>query len=276
MAFQFEGSTEGLSENQLKFIEEVLIKRECKNKKVTFENVGAAGDNYMANVRRIVAEDREGKPCKIIVKIASKNPILRTKLNTKNAFYNEHVMYTEVLPKFKNMQIAADVPKEGMLKFAKCYGTYMEEYEELILLEDLKELNYNMLDRFQSLTNECMLSVFKNLAIIHSLSFVLKHKHPKIFDDFTNKLSDIWAMFGEIQQTKEILIQLETFLLNILSDHEDRPKVVQGMIANISPNFAKLTKEDAGSKHTIIQQGDAWTNNIMFRFDVSNLCKLFI
>lgn len=268
-ASTFEGATEGLSENQFKFIKEVLQKRGLANKKVILENVGSAGDNYMANVRRIIVQDLDGKPFKIIVKIASKNPMMRSMLSTHQAFYNEHVMYTEVLPKFKNIQKTAGVSKEDIFKFAECYGSYVEEPDELILLEDLKESNHIMLDRFQSLSNECMLSVLKNLAIFHSLSFVLKHNQPDMFHNFENKLFDIWSTFGRNEQTQNVLIQLEKFTLNLLSDSEERSKVVKGSITKIGSNFAKLRKNDAVSKHIVIKQGDAWTNNIMFRFDVS-------
>ncbi|KAJ0172758.1 hypothetical protein K1T71_011897 [Dendrolimus kikuchii] len=271
--FQYEGATDGFSDNQFKFIDGVLEKRGYTNKKVLIEAVGAAGDNYMANVKRIIVEDAQNKPFKMIAKVAPKFEKLRAVFNTHSVFYNEHVIYTELIPQFKMMQEAANLSNEDMIRFAECYGSYIEEPDELLLLEDLKELNCVMLDRLKPLPEHCMHSVLRNLAIFHSLSFVLKHKNPEFFDTYRQKLFDLWANMGTNEEVKHNLVRIEEYILNLLSDSEDRSKVIKGIITKIGDNLRELVEEETGSEHTVIRHGDAWTNNFMFRFDGDTLLE---
>ncbi|MBN4724570.1 hypothetical protein H4F31_24640, partial [Escherichia coli] len=93
-------------------------------------------------------------------------------------FRNEHVMYTAVLPKFTELQKDAGIPENEQLRYAKCYGSLSEPPNEVILLEDLKTVDFTMLDRFQPLSNNCVKSVLKNFAKLHSVSMALRYKEP--------------------------------------------------------------------------------------------------
>lgn len=267
---QYEGAIEDISENQFKFIGEILKKKKLSDKKVLIEVVGAAGDNYMANVKRIITKDAEGNLFKMVAKIAPKLIQIRNAFNTHRVFKNEHIMYTEVLPKFKEMQESANVPKTDLLTFAECYGSYIEEPDEIILLEDLKEKNCVMLDRLKPLDECFLLPILKKLAILHSLSFVLKQNHPEIFNEISQRLYGFWTNMGNNEQAKTGFIKMEDHLLTLLSDSENKSDIVRGIIRNLSSNLAELSKEDAGTKYTVIQHGDAWTNNFMFILNVSS------
>lgn len=268
--FQYEGATEGLSDNQYKFIENVLEKRGYTNNKVLIEAVGAAGDNYVACVKRIIVKDGENT-FKMIAKVAPKMEKLRAMFNTHKLFYNEHLMYTEIIPQFETLEEDANISELQMIRFAECYGSYIDEPDELLLLEDLKDLNCVMLDRLKPLPEECLRSILKNLAIYHSFSFVLKHKKPKVFDKFKHDLFDIWRNFGNNEEGQKSLITVEDHILKLFSDNEETYKIVNGIITNIGENLTKLNEEDSGSAYTVIRHGDAWTNNFMFKFDVSVL-----
>lgn len=266
----YEGSTEGISETQFKFIGEVLENRGIKNKKIVIEVVGSAGDNYMANVRRLCIPDVNGKLFKIIVKAAPTLLQFRSRTNMQQVFSNEHVMYTQILPKFKKIQEEVNVSKQDILRFAECYGLYPVEPNEGILLEDLTESDFVTLDRFKTLTDDLMRSVLRNFAILHSLSFVLRQKEPETFDNFKQQLYDVWSNMDSMPDTKLYFQNVEKQILDLLSDDKHRTTVFKSTSAgNLTTLVIELCKRNSSSKYNVIQHGDAWIKNVMFKFHVS-------
>ncbi|KAJ8720717.1 hypothetical protein PYW08_006182 [Mythimna loreyi] len=259
--YNFEGDFENINERQLEFINKVIQEQDLKVTKVVFSPVGQAGDNFVANVKRITIEGENGS-LKMVVKIASAFEMLRQMTNTEIMFKNEITMYTEVLPKLVQLQQAAGIPKEDQLKYAKCYGCLNEVPNELVILEDLKELDFTMLNKFESLSNASVRSVLKNFASIHSASYALKKKEPETFDLFKNKLINIWTVIGSNQEMMASMVKFEEEILKVFDDIT-LASLLKNKLVNafkMAVSFSKTT-----DKNSVIQQGDAWTNNIMFK-----------
>ncbi|XP_030030806.2 uncharacterized protein LOC115447738 [Manduca sexta] len=269
MGLEFEGATDNISERQLSFISEVLEKRGYKDTKVTIGAVGEAGDNFVAFVKRIIVRDDNGE-FRMIAKFAPQIEIHRMSTQSENLFKNEHIIYTVVLPKFQQLEEEANVPQENRLRFAECYGSLSEPPHEVILLEDLRVPDFIMLDRFKPLPEECIRSVLRNFATLHSLSFALKHKDLNTFNVLKNGFFDLWASMDGGAEAFAYFSQLENSAASIV-EGEERKKLLKGCIINALAATAKMSKQDEDSKHSIIQQGDSWTNNIMFKFDRDTL-----
>lgn len=266
--FNFKGDVESVEQPQLDFIDKILEERGFKGPDVLIEQVGAAGDNYVANVKRVIITEN-GETFKMIAKLAPSNQMMREMGNLEMMFYNEHVVYTEVLPKYRELQETAGIPEEEQFRFAECYGSNREIPNEVILLEDLKEDNYIMLDRFKPLSNDSVKVVLKNLAIYHSMSYVLKDQEPEVYEDFKSKLKDM--MTGEMGKRDEIKVfftQMEENALAVLQD-EKYKKFIKGSVGNMIQHATEVLKDDTDSEYSIIQQGDGWTNNILFQVEVS-------
>lgn len=269
--YNFEGDISNVNERQLEFINKVILQLGFENSKILFEPVGIAGDNYAACVKRIIIEG-ENKKMSIIAKVAPPNAALREAMNSHNLFRNEHIMYTEVLPKLEQLQNEADIPEGEKLKYAKCYGSFSEPPNEVILLEDLKCSNFEMLDRFKSLSDECVKSVLKNFALLHSLSYVLRQKEPLTFDNYKTKLVNMWTSIETYEQIKMFFKGLEDNTILTLNRPE-YDNLLRHKITNTLDQMLRLEKADKDSKYTVIHQGDSWTNNIMFRFEEGNLVE---
>lgn len=269
MSINFEGSINNISERQLAFIGEVLEKRGYNNIKATVDPVGKTGDNYMANVNRITVSDDNGI-FKVIAKIAPHNEILRKMTNTQLLFNNEHHIYTKILPKYQELEAEAKVPTVDRFRFAACYGSLSEAPNEVILLEDLQTSDFTLLDRFKSLSDEYVKSILKNLASFHSLSFALKNIEPDTFETMKSSLSDVLASVAVNPQMVVYFSQLEKEVELILEREEQR-RVIRGAMTESLSLAVKLLQSEVDSKHSVIQQGDLWMNNIMFKFNVSFL-----
>ncbi|KAJ2944245.1 hypothetical protein O0L34_g18226 [Tuta absoluta] len=253
------------SHSQWKLVTDVLNNRGFSDAKITENAVGEAGDNYIANVKRVVAE-KNGETFKIIAKIAPRIVQLRVAMNTRSMFINEHVMYTQILPKFTEIEKAAGIPEDERLRYAACYGTITDELDELVLLEDLTESGYVMLDRFKSLQDGEIKLVLQSFAKLHALSYALKNQEPETYANYTCKL-----MKFEVppKETIEFFEAMEAYAISKLQD-EKRKKCLKGTLSKIVEFGLKYSNWDNNSRYSVIQQGDAWTNNIMFHLKDKN------
>jgi hypothetical protein len=266
--FVFTGEYQELSSVQLQFVNDTLSERGFNNNNVVFEPVGELGDNYASNVKRIQVKVDNGDDFYMIAKIAPTEENLRNMMMISVTFNNEILMYTQVFPKFESLLEAADVPLEDRLRYPVCYGCITEAPNEIILLEDLKTLDYVMLDRLKSLSNHAMKLILKNFAILHSLSFALKKSSPDTYTTFKDKLIDMWTVNDTMLEYEKFMSQVVTEVVAIL-EKEEHKSVVRGSLEASMATYRKLRKHAARSKYSIIQQGDAWTNNIMFRLKVN-------
>lgn len=269
-ALKYEG-VEQISEKQIAFITKVLEGRGFNDGTVVVEPVGKAGDNYAANVKRITFDNGNGTTFKMIAKIAPTVEMLRQAARVAAIFGNETIIYEKVLPKFEELENKAGLSSEDKLRWPACYGTLTDPPNEVILLEDLAEAGFAMLDRFKSLDDGQVKSILRNFAKFHSLSYVLKNKEPNVYEDFATGLYDMWALSTPEAQAffTMFLNQIETQTLMVL-DQDQHKKLVKGLVTGAIDHMNKLKKADEGAKQIVIQQGDAWTNNIMYKLgDVS-------
>ncbi|KAM3965969.1 uncharacterized protein ACR2FA_012826 [Aphomia sociella] len=260
----FEGEADSLSIRQQEFLREVIEGRGYTDGKVIINTLGKPGDNYVANVKRIIIEGSDGSTLKIIAKVAPTNEMARVQMQAQVMFRNEGTMYTKVLPKLKEIQKDESIPVEDHLRYAECYGVLLEEPHELILLEDLQVSNYTMLDRFVSLTNESIKLNLKNFATLHSLSMVLKKRNPEVFEDINQNLVDAFGTFGETPEFKYYFDSLEKDALSVIEGSKYQ-NAIRGSISKLMEQHKKLMKDQTKLKYSVVIQGDGWTNNIMFK-----------
>ncbi|XP_013191382.2 uncharacterized protein LOC106135578 [Amyelois transitella] len=264
--FTFEGEVDSLSPRQREFISELLQKRGLKVQKVQIETLGKAGDNYVANFKKIIAVLENGQTFDMIAKVAPTNEIVRATMGTVVLFGNECLMYNEVLPKFVDLQRAAGISEEEFFRSPECYGTLMEPLNEILLLENLKESNFEMLDRFTPLTNEAVKQILKKFALLHSLSFALKKEDPDKFDSYSKRFQDFFALLSANPEFREYLASIERDTISIL-DSDVYKKAVRGSISQLVEHSAKIFKYERNLRYSVVIHGDGWTNNFMFRLE---------
>ncbi|XP_075981976.1 uncharacterized protein LOC142980464 [Anticarsia gemmatalis] len=267
--YNFEGDIDNLTEAQLQFINEAIKEQGIKNYKALFEPLGKAGDNYIASVKRINVQGENGT-LNMIAKIAPTQEILWQD-KTFLFFKNEHLVYTEILPKYVQLQKEAGIPEEEWFRYAKCYGSFTERGKEVLLLEDLNVYNYTMMDRFKPLSKECIKSVLKNLAILHSLSYVFREKDQDTYNSFKENLVDMWVTKDEpdptAEQMKFFFQSMENDVAALMANEPYYVNIAKGNIAGSLNLASEIAKADKDSKYNVIIQGDAWTNNLLFKLE---------
>lgn len=270
--FIFDGEVNSLSPRQLEFVSDVLEKRGFRGNHVAIQTLGQAGDNYIANVKRIIVEENDGKTFRMVAKVAPTNEVARARTGIPILFANESLMYQEVLPKLVGQQIAAGVPDKQLYKYAECFGVLLEAPHELILLEDLQLSKYVMLDRFKPLTDKSVKLTLRNFAILHSLSMVLKKEDTETFETFNKKLIDFFGTLIQVEEFVQYTVGIEKDALDVLDDEEYKAPV-RGSISKLNENLPITRMGQDNLKQSVVLQGDGWTNNIMFRLKASIFLK---
>lgn len=268
MVYDFKGETEGITENQFEILSEVLKKQKCNKGTVLVGNVGKIGDNYGSHIKRFQATIQNGKEFKMIAKIAPKVMILRDEKNINDIFMNEILVIRELLPKFRELQKGVNVPEDDIFKYALCYGTCETAGSEMILLEDLDQSNYTMLDKAKPLNNEHVKIILKHLANFHALSYALRNKEPQTFNKFIGTLVNATVNPKSITETEKFFEKTLNDLLTIFDDDKYR-KIITDVMQNLIKYWLKFMTIDSGSKYSVIHHGDMWTNNVMFQIQVS-------
>ncbi|XP_047998837.1 uncharacterized protein LOC125236168 [Leguminivora glycinivorella] len=266
--FTFEGDFDILADPQIKLVESVLQKRGFTNGKVIVEPVGQKGDNYVAHVKRFIYEAEDGTSFKMIGKVAPVAEQIRLLMNTVIMFNNEITMYSQVLPKLDEIQNTAVATEDEKVRFPTCYGVVDEAPYEFILLEDLKEAGFEMLDRMEPLSKDGIRLAIKDLAKYHSLSYAFRNSEPELYENYSNRLLNMWAIMASAPETEQYFEALENDLINMIQNVSDKYKnVLKGALSQLAHFAKKIQNYEKGSKYSIIQQGDCWINNILFRLE---------
>ncbi|XP_059046747.1 uncharacterized protein LOC131842229 [Achroia grisella] len=260
-SLRLEGDVNSLSVRQQQFLRDVLDKRGFKNNKVVIKPLGKAGDNYVANVKQIIVEKENGESLKIVAKVAPTIEFIRLTMSTANVFENERLIYEVLLPKFSKLQKDAGVPKEYQYQYAECYGALSDTLHEMILLEDLNVKGYAMLDRLNFLTDDIVKTVLKNLAIYHSISFVIKQAEPAYYEDLKLKFFNNWSHAIKQPPFQNHYTTMIKDTITILNN-DKYASVIKNILSKMQEHDADLKNKDV---NTVIHHGDAWTNNLLFK-----------
>ncbi|XP_021187402.3 uncharacterized protein LOC110374142 [Helicoverpa armigera] len=271
--YKFEGDFASFTDHQLEFISKVILEQDIKVKKAVFTVVGQPGDNFVGHVKRLNIEGENGN-LNMFIKVAASSELARAATNADITFRNEHIMYTEILPKLVQLQKAAGVPEEDLLKHAKCYGSLYEPPNETLILEDLNDSGYKMLNKHETLSNKCVRGIIKNFALLHSLSHVFKNKYPEKYVQITDQMSEVWTTIFNEERFGGQAKFAEAEILSILDD-DTYKDLIENKLSDFMYLLPKIIKQE-GKKHLVIQQGDAWTNNFMFKIGDDSIETLMI
>lgn len=269
MSISFEGDILALTLETEEVCRQVLKEKGFTNSAVQVEAVGQKGDNYVANVKRFIAQQEgvnNGKPFRIIAKLAPSGPI-REFAGTAIAFRNEITVYSEIFPKFDQLQEEANIPANERLRHPICYKCFDVAPNEAIFMEDLRDDDFVLLNRFVSMTNDQTKLVLKDLAKFHALSFVLKAKDLKFYEYIKNKLINMWVMMSSSEQFSQLIIGSEQETQNMVKNEEHKRRI-KGIIQNFIQSSVNMNTIDINSKHSVFIHGDCWTNNMLFKIKV--------
>lgn len=272
--------TENSVENEdIKCIERILRIYE-QNRTISIEEIDCTagcllGENYMSVVKRVQVSgtsDEEEDYCRsLIVKRQIACTTRRQLFRCDEAFSNEIAAYSHLVPAFQEFTVQTNLP------YPICLYAGMDDYGELVVMEDLRETGYKMVDRLKGLDYAHCKVVMQKLAILHAISLAMKCYMPEEFEEARKTVKEIvytaeGAEFYTHMLDTSVGEALSSLRMTNTDGTLDAPirkieKLRNGRIYKIMSE--KVTKTD--DKWSVMCHGDIWVTNVMFRYNANDM-----
>ncbi|KAL1140739.1 hypothetical protein AAG570_000669 [Ranatra chinensis] len=164
--------------------------------------------------------------------------------------------------KNKTQETTEEVGYSGEALWGRCLYT---RPSDLLILEDLKDLGYKMADRKESLDMNHALLVMKSLGRYHALSATLKERGSL---DVTGFKDTIFSTNKD--NMKQYLDQVLTVFAGVVDtiwgeDWKIYAVKIKSLIGKCLDSINQLYDEECD--FPVLNHGDCWVNNMMFKYD---------
>ncbi|XP_043267949.1 uncharacterized protein [Venturia canescens] len=237
------------------------------------------GENFMSQMWRLtLTYSREGqngvnrKPDKsmgnslrkeisLIVKIEPETKgFCLEMIRDQKCFVTETKVFKAMMPEMEKLLKRSLAPK--------CfYAHQTKDKRSFIVLEDLKPLGFATKDRQSGLSRSHVSMVLEALASFHAASVRQREQNPELVESFTDGL---WMD----KTPKNMFRAMEQSLRMVTEKCRDWPepeyRIISEKLRAIEAKFAAEildAKKYEGSEFCVLNHGDCWVNNIMFRED---------
>lgn len=208
----------------------------------------------------------------LICKLMPSSEEHRELFDLVKVFRREAFMHREVLTLMNDFQIEKGVTIEnGFFQYPKCYGIVDDEANDCfaIVMEDLKKSGYELYNKLSPSEFNHVKLFMKSLGKFHALSFALKDQRPSVFEKFKN-LDEIFS--AQIQHTTMQLMFHSSYDRAILAFENDIAKekairVLNNWKRSYLYDLPKLSDGRKSEPFSVINHGDCWNNNVMFKYN---------
>ncbi|XP_047996254.1 uncharacterized protein LOC125234109 [Leguminivora glycinivorella] len=255
-------------------IEKAALIKGIKDFKYHVDTISGKGDNYIANLFRVIIKNTEDETNSV-------NVIVKTLINTarQETFSELHKrevkVYNKVLPMFNRIQEV--INDDDRVIFPDCLLSSFEEEQEILILEDMQDKGYAMSDKvakFESLSFEEIETILKELAKFHALSLIGQKKEPEEFKKLQSKFKDLMFdnRFLNKSNLRKYFVDSFEMSLKVVEDVE-----LKKVLEQIGTRLIDLLRlYTSPKKFNVLCHGDCWVNNVLFKKteDGDRLCFL--
>lgn len=183
------------SEYVKKSLEIVALSQGFKNYKLNFDHGARVGDGFIGVIFKAqIKETDSEKVLDVLVKVPPQDEKGNAMPERMVSFDREVYFYNILLPGLIKFQEEKEIDKaQGFLSFPKVYyADYnLELFRAIIVMEDLRDGGYQMLDKSKPIDFEHSKLVIQSLGRLHALSFAMKKQKPEVFEKFMRAQDNI-------------------------------------------------------------------------------------
>ncbi|KAJ6632706.1 hypothetical protein Bhyg_16079 [Pseudolycoriella hygida] len=236
------------------------------------------GDGFLAAMKRVTLtgkrNGRDNDKLSLIFKLMPSSAARREQFNSTKVFSREVTMYNKVLKVMHEFQVEKGLTDaDGFFEYPKCYGVIEDAENDCyaLVMEDLKKSGYEMFDKFKPSDYNHVKLFMESLGKYHALSFALKDQRPSVLEPY-KCLDDIFA--DQVERSPDMMQAMFRFAFDraIIAFENDIAKEKAVLtLRKLKENFLhELTTLPVGRKSepfSVINHGDCWNNNLMFKYD---------
>ncbi|XP_049820603.1 uncharacterized protein LOC126264917 [Aethina tumida] len=218
---------------------------------------GFLSDFFLVSIRNPISKD----VLHLAVKKALKNEGRRMETNLTTAYHNEIYFYDTVFPALKTFLDRKNVTEQfefipRMYACSKIFGN------EVLILENLKILGYQMMDTSLVFNEEQLIYVFMTYGKLHGLSISFKEQHPEEYSKIMEKVPHFFLSMEDKTGISGVMQSAIIAAFEFVD--EDIRTNCHHYISETNKMFWK-SMEYKG-KYTVLNHGDCWSNNMMFKY----------
>ncbi|GAB0088771.1 LOC111604862 [Sergentomyia squamirostris] len=241
---------------------------------IHIEPATSIGDNFMSTMYRVLVKyhfgDDDIKTLSLIVKLMPESSVVEKIAESYNAFPKEAEMYSKIIPGLEEIWLRVGQP----VQFGpKCWYSSNDPVP-VIVMDDLKSFDYKMLPRREGLGLKEAEAVISKLAKFHAASLLYYKENGPYHPYFNERIprtndNEGLGLFYNIMHAG-LIEMLEGW--DFGKPYLPKLKKWKGKIFDTN---CKLTKAEEKS-FNVLNHGDAWTNNTMFKYFKGSPEVLFV
>nr|XP_022921255.1 uncharacterized protein LOC111429540 [Onthophagus taurus] len=200
-------------------------------------------------------------------------------LNISSSYLRESYIYTDVLPTLHRFQIEKGVANP-FCEHPKFVLSYLENFHESIVMENIKLKGYVMKCRQDPLDLNHVKLAMKTYAKLHAVSFALKDQKPDVFKKLAENTVDIVKIAISNEGVRQIQAMGLQFAFSVLDPKTDGNVLIayKKFFDNYLDVIIKLLEDT--NERAVIGHGDCWVNNFLWKYDLpdskipTNVCLM--
>ncbi|XP_014487869.1 PREDICTED: uncharacterized protein LOC106751483 [Dinoponera quadriceps] len=223
------------------------------------------GDNFVGLVYRVKIEGIENGKAKS-VHVILKTPRLDTSTDVTqsiNLYEREIFFYQEILPIFKET-----LKKHGGIAdlFPTFYGANNEPGKEILILENLMVKGFTM-KSLRIMDYPHVSLALRCLGEFHAYSFITRAADPISFNKLKEMKEPLFSRILNYERDEYIINVCNIIGKALIDEKKYYLERYQQFTDNIRRNMNDVIDGNAAEPYAVVNHGDAWTNNILYKYD---------
>lgn len=238
------------------------------------ENYGSLMLAVNVNIEDCTTDVPKTKCLSLVAKLPPSNQWIQEMFNSPLTFEKEIGFYKSIIPTLQSFQIENGMEVEIMNFFPKLYGarfnlnnTNVFDPNAVIMMENVKELGFDIGDRFVGFDYDTTKLILNDLAVFHAVPIALKLKKPDVFNEklmpYLKKVT-LFDLGDDIQQ--RMLHQLVEIVENNNELKKFVPRVEKNIMTHTKGMNDSLYKSEPFST---MCHCDYWVNNTLLKYDAN-------
>lgn len=219
------------------------------------------GDGYACATIAVKITSLKGS-LELFIKCAL-NVLSNDQLSMEKFYANEIYFYDIVYPAYQKFVEEQDV-KQAFKNVPKCYGTINRR---TIAFENLQSRNFTLFERSRHMNRAHIELVLRTLAKFHAVSFAHKDQERQKYDELVRGTYNAYSKENGVAFFLKLVREEIEDCLEKLDPIQDNEILGRCQVEDLMCAFTSAEKNL--NEYSILSQGDCWSNNIMFSYEVS-------
>lgn len=225
------------------------------------------GEGFSGDVIFVTLTNNKSKEKQYLAVKQQKSGEKGTSIQSTLPFINEIYFYETIWRKLE--QFYYETTNKRLRLVPKCLGTSQTGTKRLIL-ENLKSQGFKTSEKTKPFDSDQLELAFKTYGIFHGVSLAYRENNQEEFVQWANSIQFEWKkLFSKGSSISQALVysmtngeklfdeQTEKHLVEKLREYkENGPDILYNLL-------------NQSTVQPVINHGDCWSNNMMFKYDVS-------